>query len=164
MTVLWTSTMTTANELRNQLAQLLDWDNAHLRFDDAVRDFPAELRGVRPPGGPHSGWELLEHLRIALWDILEFSRDAAHVSPEFPSGYWPASAAPPSDAAWDESAEAYRKHLREFAELVSDESADLLARIPHGTGQTLLREVLLAADHNAYHVGQLVMVRKVVGG
>jgi DinB superfamily len=154
--------MTTERQLRTQLANVLDWDHAHVRFDDAVRDLPAALRGVRPPGGPHSAWELLEHLRITLWDILEFSRDAAHVSPEFPSGYWPASAEPPGDAAWDESADAYRRHLSELAALAADESADLFARIPHGDGQTLLRELLLALDHNAYHVGQLVMVKRLV--
>ncbi|MCU1227360.1 MAG: transporter [Acidobacteria bacterium] len=149
--------------LRDLLRSLLDWDNAHIRFDDAVKDFPRELRGIRPDGGPHSPWELLEHLRIALADILEFSRDAAHVSPEFPSGYWPSTSAPPTETAWDESAEAYRASLREFGELAADSSIDLFATIPHGTGQTVLREILLAADHNAYHVGQLMMVRRILG-
>jgi hypothetical protein len=154
--------MTTTDPLRKQLIDLLDSGHAHLTFDDAVKDFPREARGVRPANGPHSAWELLEHLRLALWDILEFSRSAEHVSPEFPDGYWPATIAPPSDEAWDESVAAVRKHLREFAELVADESVDLFARIPHGDGQTVLREVLLAADHNAYHLGQLVMVRRMM--
>jgi hypothetical protein len=149
--------------LRDLLRSLLDWDGAHVRFDDAVKDFPRELRGIRPDGGPHSPWELLEHLRIALTDILEFSRDAAHVSPEFPSGYWPSTSAPPTETAWDESADAYRVSLREFGELAADGSIDLFATIPHGTGQTVLREILLAADHNAYHVGQLMMVRRILG-
>jgi hypothetical protein len=149
-----------SKELREQLIRSLDWDSAHLRFDDAVKDFPANLRGTRPPGAPHSPWELLEHLRITLWDIVEFSRDAKHVSPEFPSGYWPATQAPPDDAAWDESVAAYRDDLRTLAELTRDESADLFARIPHGDGQTLLREVLLSLDHNAYHLGQFVIVRR----
>ena len=153
-----------SKELRNQLAQLLDWDNAHIRFDDAVKDFPRELRGRRPAGGPHSPWELLEHLRIALGDILEFTRDANHVSPEFPAGYWPASPEPQGDGAWDESVAKFRQHLRDFAALVNDESVDLTAKIAHGTGQTVLREVLLAADHNAYHVGQLMMVRRILEG
>jgi hypothetical protein len=148
--------------LRDQLARLLDWDSAHLRFDDAVNDFPPDLRGVRPPGAPHSGWELLEHLRITLWDIVEFSRDAKHVSPAWPSGYWPAEAAPPNDAAWDESIAAYRASLRAMATMAKDGSNDLYARIPHGDGQTLLREILLAADHNAYHVGQLVLVKRIL--
>ncbi|HEV7919437.1 MAG TPA: DinB family protein [Thermoanaerobaculia bacterium] len=152
-----------SKELREQLAQLLDWDQAHIRFDDAVKDFPPPLRGKRPDGGPHSPWELLEHLRLALWDILEFTRDPKHVSPEFPKGYWPASAEPPDDHAWDESAARYRADLRAFAGLIADDEVDLLGRIPHGSGQTVLRELLLAADHNAYHVGQLMMVRRILG-
>lgn len=149
-----------SKELREQLTKSFDWDSAHIRFDDVVKDFPAELRGTRPPGGPHSPWELLEHLRIALWDILEFSRDAKHVSPDFPSGYWPAAQAPPDDAAWDRSVAAYRADLRAFEELTRDESVDLFAPIPHGTGQTVLREILVALDHNAYHLGQFVIARR----
>ena len=155
--------MNNDNALRDQLARLLDWDSAHVRFDDAVHDFPAELRGTRPSGAPHSAWELLEHLRITLWDILEFSRNAKHVSPEWPSGYWPGSEAPPSAKAWDESAAAYRRDLRALADLAADGSIDLYAPIPHGDGQTILREIVLAADHNAYHVGQLMMVRRTLG-
>jgi DinB superfamily len=149
--------------LREHLVRLLDWDSAHARFDDAVKDFPVELRGTRPAGSPHSPWELLEHLRIALGDILEFSRDGKHESPEFPSGYWPGTQAPPSEGAWEESAEQYRRDLRALVELTADESADLYAPIPHGSGQTLLREILVAADHNAYHVGQLMIVRRILG-
>ena len=150
--------------LRDQLARLLDWNSAHLRFDDAVNDFPPALRGVRPAGAPHSAWELLEHLRITLWDIVEFSRNSNHVSPEWPAGYWPDGAAPPDEKAWDESIAACRGLLRGLADLASDQRNDLFARIPHGDGQTLLREILLAADHNAYHVGQLVMVRRMLIG
>ena len=146
--------------LREQLARVLDWDNAHIRFEEAVKDFPRELRGTRPPGGPHSPWELLEHLRIAQWDILEFSRDANHQSPEFPAGYWPASQAPEDDAAWDRSVAQYKSDLKAFAELTNDASVDLFAPIAHGKGQTVLREILLALDHNAYHLGQLMLVRK----
>jgi hypothetical protein len=146
--------------LREQLIRSLNWGDAHTTFDDTVNDLPADVRGRRPEGGPHSAWELLEHLRITLWDILEFSRDAKHVSPEWPSGYWPASEAPADDAAWDASVAAYREHLRELSEVAGDESVDLYARIPHGDGQTVLREILLAIDHNAYHLGQLVMVKK----
>ncbi len=149
--------------LREQLARALDWDSAHARFDDAVKDFPVGLRGTRPAGSPHSPWELLEHLRIALSDILEFSRDAAHVSPDFPSGYWPATEAQPSAAAWDESVAAYRRDLQAMAGLAQDESVDLYARIPHGDGQTVLREIAVALDHNAYHVGQLMLVRRILG-
>lgn len=154
--------MTNERSLRDQLADVLDWGHAHIKFDDAVKDFPPELRGKRPAGAPHSAWELLEHLRLALWDIYEFSVDASHVSPEFPDGYWPVTPEPPSEAAWDESVSAYREILRKFAALVSDESVDLFAKIPHGDGQTVLREVLLAADHDAYHLGQLVIVRRML--
>jgi hypothetical protein len=150
--------------LRDLLQNYIDWDNAHIKFDDAVKDFPPALRGKRPEGGPHSAWELLEHLRLAQWDILEFTRDASHVSPKFPDGYWPTTEAPPTETAWDESVAAYRKDLGALAELTSDESIDLLARIPHGDGQTVLRQILLTADHNAYHLGQLVMVKRILGG
>lgn len=155
--------MTNDTSLRDHLLTLLDSDNAHLRFDDAVKDFPAELRGKRPAGGPHSPWELLEHLRITQSDILEFTRDASHASPSFPAGYWPSSEAPPTDAAWDESVAAFRKDRQELADLLGDASIDLHQRIPHGNGQTVLREILLTADHNAYHLGQLVTVRRILG-
>jgi hypothetical protein len=154
--------MADESALRDQLARFLDWDSAHLRFDDAVKDFPPEKRGIRPPGAPHSAWELLEHLRIGLWDIVEFSRDAKHVSPPWPSGYWPTTPAPPTDTAWDESVAAYQAALRALAEMTRDGRNDLYARIPHGDGQTLLREILVAGDHNAYHVGQLVMLRRMI--
>lgn len=152
-----------SKELREQLAQVIDWDHAHIRFDGAVNDFPAELRGKRPEGGPHSPWELLEHLRITLWDIVEFTRDEKHVSPEWPSGYWPKSSEPPTEKAWDEAVAQYRKDLKTLAEITADESIDLYSRIPHGSGQTVLREILLSIDHNAYHVGQLMLVRKTLG-
>ena len=151
------------NSLRDHLVELLDGGHAHIRFDDAVKDFPPELRGKRPDGSPHSAWELLEHLRIAQWDILEFSRDPKHVSPEFPSGYWPASAAPPDEASWSKSIADFRRDLHALAGLARDESIDLHARIPHGDGQTVLREILLAADHNAYHLGQFMLVRRMLG-
>ncbi len=154
--------MNSDKSLRDHLLHLLDGGHAHLRFDDAVKDFPPALRGKRPEGGPHSAWELLEHLRLAQWDILEFARDPKHVSPSFPDGYWP-SGAPPTPSSWDESIAAFRADLRGFAELVSNESIDLHAPIPHGQGQTILREILLAADHNAYHLGQLMTVRRQLG-
>lgn len=154
--------MTNDTSFRDHLLTLLDSGDAHLRFDDAVKDFPVELRGKRPAGGPHSPWELLEHLRIAQSDLLEFSRDASHISPEFPAGYWPASEAPPTDTAWDESVAAFRKDQREFVELLRDSSIDLHQRIPHGNGQTVLRQILVAVDHKAYHLGQLVTVRAIL--
>ena len=149
--------------LRRQLAELLSSSHAHADFDAAVKDLPVELRGKRPRGAEHSPWELLEHLRIAQGDILEFSRDAKHASPKWPEGYWPAAAAPPDEKAWEKSVRAFRRDRKALCELVADPAIDLFAKIPHGDGQTILREALLAADHNAYHIGQLVLVRKLLG-
>ena len=149
--------------LREHLLYLLRGGGAHLSFDKAVADIPPALRGRTVPPVPHSPWRLLEHLRICQWDILEFSRNPKHVSPEFAHGYWPAAAAPPDDGAWDRSVAAFRADLDAMARLVEDPSTDLFARIPHGEGQTVLREALLVADHNAYHLGQLVELRRAIG-
>lgn len=149
--------------LRQQLAKLVDWNEAHADLSATVDGFPAKLRGQVPERFPHSAWQLLEHIRIALWDILEFSRDAKHKSPKWPEEYWPKTAAPPTDKAWDESVKAILNIQEELRKLVKDPSRDLFKPFPHGDGQTLLREVLLAADHNAYHLGQLVLVRKALG-
>ncbi|MGO9518437.1 MAG: DinB family protein [Candidatus Korobacteraceae bacterium] len=146
--------------LRQQLAKVVDWGEAHADFHAAVDSFPAKLRGRVPDGFPYSAWQLLEHIRLALWDILEFSRNARHKSPKWPEGYWPKTKAPPSDDAWDQSVEAVADHLEAMRKLVIDPSRDLFAPLPHGTGQTLLREALLVGDHNAYHLGQLVLLRK----
>ena len=132
-------------------------------FKDAIEGFPAELRGKRAEGVPYSPWEVLEHLRIAQWDIVEFSRDPNHKSPKFPDGYWPKTPDPPDDKAWDRSVQSFRQDLHTLSALIVDESTDLYARIPHGDGQTILREVLLTADHNAYHLGQLVLLRRMLG-
>ena len=149
--------------LREHVVNLLTGGHAHATFEDAVKGLAVELRGKTPKGAEHSPWELLEHLRIAQWDILEFSRDPHHKSPDFPKGYWPDSKGPADEKAWDKSVRAFRRDLKEFCDLVHDESTDLLAVIPHGDGQTVLREALLAADHNAYHLGQLVLVRRLLG-
>ncbi len=149
--------------LREHLLNLLKGDGAHADFEAAVKDLPPGLHGKRPKGSEHSPWEVLEHLRIAQWDILEFSRNAKHVSPEFPSGYWPNTPAPPNETAWDKSADAFRKDLKAMAELVANESTDLFTPIPHGEGKTILREALLVADHNAYHLGELVLLRRLLG-
>jgi len=149
--------------LRQEVGKLLGGGSAHADFDKAVADFPAKLRGVRPEGSPHSGWELLEHLRIAQRDMLEFSRTPQHESPEWPAGYWPARAAPDSDEAWDASVAAFRADLRAMHELVGDPKADLFTPFPWGDGQTLLREALQLADHNAYHIGELVFLRRLLG-
>ena len=149
--------------LRKHLLELLNSSNAHVDFERTIADFPVHLRGMRPVGAPHSAWQLLEHLRIAQWDIVEFSYDARHVSPEFPSGYWPKMDAPPDSAAWDESLASFRRDLKKMEKLISDPKVDLHAKIPHGQGHTLLREALLLADHNAYHLGQLLILRRLLG-
>jgi len=149
--------------LRKHLVALLDGGSAHVTFDDAVADLPIELRGAKPDGVPHTPWRLIEHMRIAQWDILEFSRNARHVSPEFPQGYWPSGDAPPDDKAWDRTLSAFRADLAAMQQLVSDPAVDLYEPIPHGDGQTVLREALLIADHNAYHIGQLIVVRRALG-
>jgi hypothetical protein len=149
--------------LRQHLLYLLQGGGAHLNFEQAVADLPAELRGVRAPGIPHTPWRLLEHLRICQWDILEFSRDPQHISPKFPDGYWPDGDTPGESESWDQSVEAFRADLQAMVDLVMDPTTDLFAPIPHGDGQTILREALLVADHNAYHLGQLVLVRRALG-
>jgi uncharacterized damage-inducible protein DinB len=150
-------------QLREHLKNLLSMEGAHLRWKASFTGIPPKLRGVRPKGIPHSAWEQLEHMRIAQSDILEFSRDANHVSPKWPAGYWPKTAAPPSAAAWDKSLKAFAHDLQEMTDLVLNPSTDLFARIQHGTGQTILREALLVADHNSYHLGQVVDLRRLLG-
>lgn len=149
--------------LRQQLASLLNSGDAHANFDTVVKDMPPALRGKKPDGAQHSPWQVLEHLRIALWDILEFARNAQHQSPEFPQGYWPSTQSPPDEKAWDKSASSFRADLEALIKLVSDEKTDLFASIPHGSGQTILRQALVAADHNAYHLGELVLLRRELG-
>lgn len=149
--------------VREHVRSLLRGGNAHVDFEKSIASFPAEMRGSKPAGLPFSAWGLLEHMRIAQWDILEFSRDPKHVSPSWPEGYWPSSDAVPSDEAWDRSVAAFRADQKAMEQLVADSKTDLHAKIPHGEGQTILREALLVADHNAYHLGQLVMLRRLLG-
>lgn len=155
--------MNLETSLREHLLYLLRGGGAHLSFDDAIRDLPPGLRGSKPDRVPHSPWRVIEHMRIAQWDILEFSRNPEHVSPDFPDGYWPAGDGPPSSAAWEDSVRAFRDDLEAMQKLVADPATDLFNPIPHGTGQTILREALLVADHNAYHLGQLLVVRRALG-
>ena len=149
--------------LREQLIYLLKGGGAHVHFEDALNGFPAALRGTFVKGLPHTGWQLLEHSRIAQWDILEFSRSAKHESPDFPGGYWPKTPVPPDDAAWDNSAKQFFRDLAAMVQFVKNPRTDLYQRIPHGDGQTILREALLLADHNAYHLGQLIDLRRAHG-
>src|SRR6266480_4202517 len=149
--------------VRQHLIDLLKGGGAHAKFDEVIDGIPAKLRGEKPPALPHSAWMLLEHMRIAQWDILEFSRNPKYASPEWPGGYWPRTENPPSEAAWSASIKAFNKDLQEMQALVTNPKTDLFARIPWGDGQTILREALLVADHNAYHLGQLVDVRRLLG-
>ena len=149
--------------LRAQLVELLKGGNAHVGFLDALSDFPLRKRGVYAKGLAHTGWQLLEHLRIAQWDILEFSRNPKHVSPEFPVGYWPKTPVPRDDSAWKRSMQGFQWDLRAMIRLVSSRRVDLHAPFPWGSGQTLLREALLLADHNAYHLAQIVDLRRALG-
>ncbi|HUI73922.1 MAG TPA: DinB family protein [Candidatus Acidoferrum sp.] len=150
-------------ELREHLVYLLKGGGAHVHFEDAVEGFPARKRGVFAKGLPHTGWQLLEHMRLAQWDILEFSRNPKHVSPPFPGGYWPKTPVPPNEAAWEKSVREFKRDLNELIKLVKSPRTDLYARFPWGDGQTILREGLLTADHNAYHLGEMVYLRRALG-
>lgn len=151
------------DSLRAELDRLLSGHGAHADFDAAIAGLPAKLRGAKPEGAPYSAWELLEHMRIAQWDMLEFSRDPKHESPEWPDGYWPKSAEPANAAAWDHSVKSFHRDLKAMRDLVADPKSDLFTPFPHGDGQSLLREALQLADHNAYHVGQLIFLRRLLG-
>jgi hypothetical protein len=161
-----TATATAPNHdkaLREQLVKLLTDSEAHANFETAVKGMPAKLQGKRPPNSAHSAWEILEHLRIAQWDIVEFARNPKHASPEFPSGYWPESLEPPNEKAWEKSVAAFQADRKALCDLVTNESTDLFAKIPHGDVQTILRQALLTADHNAYHIGELIQLRRILG-
>jgi hypothetical protein len=149
--------------LREHLVKLLTGSEAHADFDSAVGDWPVQLTGAKVANFPHTAWMLLEHLRLAQWDILEFSRNPNHKSPPWPEGYWPKAEAPANEKEWADSVAEFKRDLKAMERLVSNSKNDLYAKLPWGDGQTLLREALLVADHNAYHLGQLVMLRKCMG-
>jgi hypothetical protein len=148
--------------LRQQLATLLRGGESHREYGEALPAFPAELAGVRIPGSPHTPWQVLEHLRIAQMDILEFCRNPIYVSPDFPDGYWPREEAPADPSAWERSCASFLQQLHEMEEMILDPQADIFSPIPHREGQTLLREAIVLADHNAYHLGQLFLLAKMV--
>ena len=152
-----------SDPIRTHIVKLLGWEEAHVGFDTAVADLPRPLRGRRVKGFPHSAWELVEHIRLAQRDLLDFCRDPGYTAPKWPDDYWPSSPEPPDDTVWDRSIEQFAADREALEKFASDPSIDLTARIPHGTGQTYLRTILLAADHNAYHVGQLVALRQQLG-
>ena len=148
--------------IRKHVLYLLRGGGAHLSFDDFVSSFPADLCNRQIEGLPYTAWQVLEHMRIAQWDILEFSRDPGHVSPEFPKGYWPKPNDLGTPALWQKTIDEFQNNLQQMVALVEDESTDLYATIPHGDGQTILREALLIADHNAYHLGVLAAMSRIV--
>jgi hypothetical protein len=152
--------MDNQKQLREHVLELLQGKSAHIDLERVIRDFPINGINTRVKNAPHTAWDLLEHIRIAQWDILEFSRDAAHVSPEFPEGFWPTANAGVDD--WQRSVEQILEDLHTMRDLVADENIDLFEKISHGDGQTILREALLVADHNAYHLGQLVFLGKML--
>ena len=150
------------DSVRSHVLYLLRGGGAHLSFDDFVDSFPADLCSRQVEGLPYTPWQVLEHMRLAQWDILEFSRDPNHVSPEFPKGYWPSPNDLGTPAFWQKTIDQFRNDLQQMQALVEDQSTDLYAKIPHGDGQTILREALLIADHNAYHLGVLTVMARIV--
>ena len=148
--------------LRDHLLSLLSEGNAHISFDDFIKDFPAGFCGKKIEGLPYTAWQVLEHMRIAQWDILEFCRNAKHVSPKWPKGYWPGPEDLGDEKLWRKSVKTFRDDLTQMEALITDPSTDLFAKIPHGDGQTILREALLAADHNAYHLGVLLAMSRIL--
>jgi hypothetical protein len=150
------------SSLRKQLVRTMEGGESHLEFKSVLEDFPADQRAVKPHGAPHSAWQLLEHMRIAQWDILEFSRNPKHKSPKWPEGYWPSLEAPPDSEAWDKSVKSFEADAQAMAELIRDAAADLFAKIEGGDGQTLLREACVVAAHNSYHLGQLEFLKKML--
>jgi uncharacterized damage-inducible protein DinB len=148
--------------LREQLLTAITGRESHTEFHSVVKDFPPDLRGKKPAGAPHTAWQLLEHMRIAQHDILEFSRNSKHQSPKWPEGYWPKTEAPPDQHAWAESVRQFDKDTKEMNQLI--ETGDLFTPLAHGDGQTLLREALVLANHNSYHLGQVAFLKKMLAG
>ena len=155
--------MNTDQSLRKHLIQLLDGGHAHATFEQVINDFPAKYRGEIPSGLKHSGWMLLEHMRISQWDILNFSRNPKYKEMKWPADYWPTSASPANAVEWEKSIQSFQADLESMKELVNDSKTDLFAKIPWGDGQTVLREAMLVADHNSHHLGQLIDVRRALG-
>jgi hypothetical protein len=155
--------MKTKKSLPAHLTELLEGGHAHITFDDAVKNWPIKLHGLVPKGAAHSPWQVLDHMRLAQSDILEFTRNPKHVSPEWPEGYWPKSPIPPNAKSWNHSIQSFRADLRAMIKLVQNKKTDLFAPVPNGSGQTVLREALLLADHNAYHLGELLLLRRLQG-
>lgn len=156
--------MSNNQQLREHLLFLLRGGGAHIDFESVIKDFPVAMINQKAEYIPYTPWQLLEHMRITQWDILEFSRNPKHMSPPWPEGYWPSDEVSADAAAWEESLSAFRADLQALETLLEDSTTDLFAPIKHGDGQTILREVLLVADHNAYHLGVLVTLKRILVG
>jgi hypothetical protein len=155
--------MSQDDAVRRQVSSLLDWGDAHSGFETILEGIPPQLRGIAPERVPYTPWQLLEHVRLTQRDILEFCRNPRYAEPHWPDDYWPATAAPPTEQAWQESIRGFLADRAAMKQLAVDATVDLLSPIPHGSGQTILRELLLLADHTAYHLGELVVVRRCHG-
>jgi len=149
--------------VREQLQELLQGGDAHMAFDEAVAKFPREHMNTKPPNIPFTPWHLLEHIRLAQWDILEFIRNPQYISPTWPEGYWPVEDAQADEHAWEKTLASFRADLQSLQEMVADPAVNLFEPIPHGNGQNILREILVVADHNAYHIGEFATLREVMG-
>jgi DinB superfamily len=149
--------------VREQLRELLEGGDAHMTFDEAVANFPRDHMNTKAPNVPYTPWHLLEHIRLAQWDIIEFIRNPHYVSPPWPEGLWPAENVQADDVAWEKTIASYRAGLQSLLEMVADPTVNLYAPIPHGDGQSILREILVVSDHNAYHIGEFATLRQVMG-
>ncbi len=149
-------------KLRDHLLYLLHGGGAHMSLDDFIAEFPGELCNRSVKGVPYTPWQVLEHMRLAQWDIIEFSRNPKHVSPDFPSGYWPKPDQKGDLQLWKQTVQQFREDLKQMESVISNPAANLLAKIPHGEGQTILREALLVADHNSYHLGALAVLSRIL--
>ena len=154
--------MTTEEMIRAYLKDALSWQEAHINFEYAVTELPKDYRGKKPEGFPYSIWQLVEHIRIAQWDILDFSRNPDYRERHWPDDYWPEHLAPKNDAAWEQSLTAIINDRKAFIKLLDDTDIDLFKPFEHGTGQTLFRQAMLITDHTAYHVGQIILIRKIL--
>jgi uncharacterized damage-inducible protein DinB len=154
--------MTTEKMIRAYLKDALSWQEAHIDFEHAVAELPMDYRGKKPEGFPYSIWQLVEHIRIAQWDILDFTRNSDYKERSWPDDYWPEHHAPENDDEWERAITAMRADREKFIKLLDDPGVDLFKPFEHGTGQTLFRQAMLIADHNAYHVGQIILIRKIL--
>ena len=154
--------MTNQNILRQQLVQLLSGRNAHMSFEDAVNEFPMELINTQPPNVPYTFWHLIEHLRIAQWDILDFIKNPNYIAPDWPTGYWPETDSSATPEGWTNSVSQFLRDRKELVELVQNPNIDLFSDLEHAPGYTVLREIIVVADHNAYHIGELGILRQVM--